>query len=408
MHFLDLIGPLFLLSFFGYHLGRRRALSLGGGRSLTLHSRPPYYGFFVALWGVTPALLVIALWMSLESSVLTRWVVSELPESLRTLPPAQLGLVVSDMHNMAFGSSPRVGDPAVVAAADRLVSLRQNGLHVLQLVTAVLSLSGMAYAYSRISPSFRARNRVERAQMVVMIACSTVAVLTTIGIVLSLTFESIRFFEAVPVTDFLFGTEWSPQTAMRSDQVGSSGSFGAVPLFLGTLLVSLISMVVAVPVGLFSAIYMSEYASQRFRSAVKPALEILAGIPTVVYGFFAALVVAPFFHDAGAMFGISISPTSAMAAGAVMGVMIVPFISSLSDDVITAVPQSMRDGSLALGATKSETVRLVLLPAALPGIVGGILLAASRAIGETMIVVMAAGMTANLTANPFASVTTVT
>jgi phosphate transport system permease protein len=241
-----------------------------------------------------------------------------------------------------------------------------------------------------------------------LLACACLAIFTTLGIVLSVLFESIQFFRSVPVHEFVFGLEWSPQTAIREDQVGSSGSFGAVPLFVGTLLVSAVAMVVAVPVGLMSAIYLAEYASKTVRAFAKPALEVLAGIPTVVYGFFAALTVAPFLRDLGTSMGLSVSSESALAAGGVMGVMIIPFISSLADDVITAVPQSMRDGSLAMGATQSETVRRVIIPAALPGIVGGIMLAVSRAIGETMIVVMAAGMAAKLTANPLESVTTVT
>jgi phosphate transport system permease protein len=226
--------------------------------------------------------------------------------------------------------------------------------------------------------------------------------------VLSVLFESLRFFESIPFTDFLFGLEWSPQTAIREDQVGSSGAFGAIPLFAGTMLISFIAMLVAVPVGLMSAIYLSEYAGNKFRAAAKPVLEILAGIPTVVYGFFAALTVAPFIRDSGSIIGMDVSSESALAAGIVMGIMIIPFVSSLSDDVINAVPQAMRDGSLGLGATRSETIKLVIIPAALPGIVGGVLLAVSRAIGETMIVVMAAGLSANLTANPLEAVTTVT
>ncbi len=249
---------------------------------------------------------------------------------------------------------------------------------------------------------------MEKSITVFLIVCSTLAVFTTIGIVLSVLFESIRFFKEVPITEFLFGLDWSPQMAIREDQVGSSGAFGAVPLFVGTLLISLIAMMVAVPVGLLSAIYLSEYASPRFRATAKPLLEILAGIPTVVYGFFAALVVAPFVRDLGVRIGLDVSSESALAAGLVMGIMIIPFVSSLSDDFINAVPQSLRDGAYALGATQSETIRQVIIPAALPGIVGGVLLAVSRAIGETMIVVMAAGLTANLTANPLAAVTTVT
>ena len=252
------------------------------------------------------------------------------------------------------------------------------------------------------------RNHVEKAIRIFLIICSCLAIFVTIGIVLSVLFESIRFFRVVPITDFLFGLEWSPQTAIRADQVGSSGSFGAVPLFTGTFLITGIAIIVAVPLGLMSAIYLSEYASSRVRTVGKPLLEILAGIPTVVYGFFAALTVAPLIREYAGMLGMDVSSESARAAVVVMGIMILPFVSSLSDDVINAVPQAMRDGSYGLGATQSETIRRVILPAALPGIVGSILLAVSRAIGETMIVVMAAGLAANLTANPFESVTTVT
>lgn len=252
------------------------------------------------------------------------------------------------------------------------------------------------------------RQRIELLIKIFLISCSCLAIFTTIGIVLSVLFESIRFFQHVPFFDFVFGLEWSPQTAIRSDQVGSSGAFGAVPLFAGTFLITVIAMLIAVPFGLMSAIYLSEYASPHVRAWAKPLLEILAGIPTVVYGFFAALTVAPMIRNAAENIGFDVSSESALAAGVVMGIMILPFVSSLSDDVINAVPQAMRDGSYAVGATRSETIRKVILPAALPGIVGSILLAVSRAIGETMIVVMAAGLSANLTANPFESVTTVT
>jgi phosphate transport system permease protein len=241
-----------------------------------------------------------------------------------------------------------------------------------------------------------------------LMLASTLAILVTVGIVLSLVFETARFFAKVPAAEFLFGLEWSPQTALRADQVGSSGAFGAVPVFAGTLLITAIAMLVALPIGLFSAICMTFYASPRLRDVMKPVLEILAGVPTVVYGFFAALIVAPVVRDAGQALGLSVASESALAAGLVMGVMIIPFISSLSDDAITAVPAALRDGSFGLGATRSETIRHVIVPAALPGIMGGFLLAVSRAIGETMIVVMAAGLAANLTANPLEAVTTVT
>ena len=253
------------------------------------------------------------------------------------------------------------------------------------------------------------RRRLQEALVTgVMFLCSCIAVLVTIGIVASLAFETFEFFQKVPFFDFLFGLDWSPQTALRSDQVGSSGSFGAVPLISGTLLISAIAMIVATPLGLLSAVYLAEYASDRVRNVVKPLLELLAGIPTVVYGFFAALIVAPMLRGAGESAGLAISSESALAAGLTMGVMIIPLVSSLSDDVINAVPQALRDASYGLGATQSETIKQVILPAAIPGIAGSLLLATSRAIGETMIVVMAAGLAANLTANPFEAVTTIT
>jgi phosphate transport system permease protein len=266
----------------------------------------------------------------------------------------------------------------------------------------------MFVAGSRISKEFRARQSVERIVTVTIIVCSVIAVLTTAGIVFSLLFESWRFFERVPVSEFLFGLNWEPQIAIRPDQSVAGGAFGAIPVFTGTLLIAGIALLVAIPIGLASAVYLTEYAHKSFRATVKPAIEVLAGIPTVVYGFFAILVVAPALRDFGILVGLDIAPNSAVAAGLVMGIMIIPFISSLSDDALAAVPQAMRDGAYAIGATKGETITGVLLPAALPGIVGGILLAASRAIGETMIVVMAAGIIANLTANPFEPVTTVT
>jgi len=253
-----------------------------------------------------------------------------------------------------------------------------------------------------------ARLRLERAIRWLLLACAATAVLVTIGIVLSLVFETLRFFEQVAVPDFLFGLHWSPQTALRPDQIGSSGAFGAVPLLAGTFLVTGIAMLVAAPIGLMSAIYMTFYASRRVRQIAKPALEILAGVPTVVYGFFAALLIAPAIRTWGLAMGLDVASESALAAGLVMGIMIIPFISSLTDDAITAVPTALREGSFGLGATRAETIRLVIVPAALPGIVGAFLLAISRAIGETMIVVMAAGLAANLTANPFSAVTTVT
>jgi len=395
----------------GYHFGRQRALgSVGGGKGIRqLHSLPSYYGTYVVLWGALPSLLVLFLWGAFQDSVLIDIVVSGLPEELRNLPEARLGLVVNDIQNLASGNITS-GDPSpeVVAAAERLASLQYTssvakGVFVLFLATLASWL-----AWRSIAPRMRARNRVEWIVMSLLILSSMVAILTTVGIVLSVLFESVRFFNQIPVTDFLFGLEWSPQTALRADQVGATGAFGAIPLFAGTMLISFIAMLVAVPIGLMSAIYLSEYAGPKLRSTAKPILEILAGVPTVVYGFFAALTVAPAVRGLGESIGLEVASESALAAGLVMGIMIIPFVSSLSDDVINAVPQAMRDAAYALGATRSETVKQVIIPAALPGIMGGILLAVSRAIGETMIVVMAAGLSANLTVNPLEAVTTVT
>ncbi|MBN8281132.1 MAG: phosphate ABC transporter permease subunit PstC, partial [Gammaproteobacteria bacterium] len=296
----------------------------------------------------------------------------------------------------------------IAVAAELFNELKSVSQRVLSGLIIAVSFLGFALAWSQLKPEFRARNRVEAAVKVALVGASLVAILTTLGILLSVTFEAMRFFQQVPLSEFLFGLTWSPQTAIRADQVGSSGAFGAVPLFVGTLLISGIALIVAVPIGLMIAIYLSEYARPAIRRAVKPVLEVLAGIPTVVYGYFAALTVAPVIRELGASIGLHVASESALAAGLVMGVMIIPFVSSLSDDVINAVPRAMREGSYGLGATKSETIKRVVLPAALPGIVGGVLLAASRAIGETMIVVMAAGLSANLTANPLESVTTVT
>lgn len=252
------------------------------------------------------------------------------------------------------------------------------------------------------------RRKMEKAINLTFLLCAAFSIVVTVLIISSMLFESIRFFTKIPITDFLFGLQWSPQTALRADQAGSSGLFGAVPVFLGTLLITLIAMIVAVPLGLLSAIYLSEYAAPATRTWLKPILEILAGIPTVVYGYFAAITVAPFMRDIGLQFGLPVDSHSALAAGAVMGVMIIPFVMSLSDDVMSAVPRSLRDASLGLGATRSETIRKVIVPAALPGIAGAVLLAISRGIGETMIVVMAAGLAAKLTFNPLEAVTTVT
>lgn len=402
-----LLFLLLLLSACAFHVGRQRSRQAAGGKVKNLHSLPNYYGFYAALWCGLPALLALLLWLGLEGAVITHLILADLPEDLRNLPTDRQSLLLNDIKNAAAGVAGEI-KPGLRVAVEHLQALRSQSNRLLAALTIGLGLAGTLYARSRIRPEQRARNKVEQAVMAFLVGSSLVAILTTVGIVLSVLAESLRFFDKVPVGEFLFGLEWSPQIALRADQVGSSGAFGAVPLFTGTLLISSIALTVAVPIGLLSAIYLAEYASPKFRAIAKPLLEILAGIPTVVYGFFAALTVAPFLRDVGADLGLLVSSESALAAGLVMGIMIIPFVSSLSDDFINAVPQSLRDGAYALGATQSETIRQVVIPAALPGIVGGILLAASRAIGETMIVVMAAGLAANLTANPLEAVTTVT
>jgi phosphate transport system permease protein len=393
----------------GFYLGKSRALAHSAAKAGRLHSLPSYYGYYVALWCGFPALAILVLWMVVEPHILQWLLVRTLDAAEQTLPPERLGLLLNDIHNLAGGNIvSRDVDPALQAAANYYVGARQISRIALAVAVVAAAIAGLTYARQRIVPRLQARNRVEAVISLILLACSTLAVLTTIGIVMSLIVEAARFFVRIPALEFLFGMEWSPQIALREGQVGGSGLFGAVPLFVGTILISLIAMCVAMPVGLFSAIYLAEYARPGVRAWVKPVLEILAGIPTVVYGFFAALTVAPFFRDAGQSVGLTISSESALAAGIVMGVMIIPFVSSLSDDVISAVPQSMREGSYGLGATQSETIQRVIIPAALPGIVGGFLLAISRAIGETMIVVMAAGLAANMTLNPLDAVTTVT
>ncbi|CAB1083994.1 Phosphate ABC transporter, permease protein PstC (TC 3.A.1.7.1) [Olavius algarvensis Delta 1 endosymbiont] len=402
---------LLALSSVAYYVGRRRAFAVAGGgaRIKHLHSRPTYYGTLTAVWCGIPALILFGFWLAFESSIVTQLVVADLPAEMQRLPASRLNLVVNDIRNLVSGNivSGEI-DPAMQAAADHYRSLMATSKAALAVIAIALGMLGMVVVRAKIKPVLRARNIVEQVIKYILIACSTIAIFTTIGIVLSVLYEAILFFKAIPITEFLFGLKWSPQTAIRADQVGSSGAFGAVPVFMGTALISAIAMVVAVPIGLMSAIYLSEYANKSFRAAAKPLIEILAGIPTVVYGFFAALTVAPFIRDTGSILGLSVSSESALAAGLVMGIMIIPFVSSLSDDFINAVPQALRDGAYSLGATKSETIKQVVLPAALPGIVGGVLLAVSRAIGETMIVVMAAGLAANLTVNPLKAVTTVT
>jgi len=344
-----------LLGVSGYFAGLRKSLIIREKK--TLHSTPIYHGILLAVNSSLASILTLVVWLIIEKNI---------------------------FYELKF--------------------FREY----LYFLTFIVFSYTATLTYNKIKHEFKARDNLEKIIKLFLLSCSSLAILVTIGIFLSVIFESQKFFNTIPIIDFLFGTHWSPQMPIREDQVGSSGAFGAVPLFTGTFLIAFIAMCIAGPIGLMSAIYLSEYATKNVRNFIKPLTEILAGIPTVVYGFFAVIVVAPFIRNTGEQLGISIASESALAAGLVMGIMIIPFVSSISDDVINAVPRNLKDGSLGIGATKSETIIKVIIPAALPGIIGGLLLAVSRAIGETMIVVMAAGMSANLTANPFEAVTTVT
>jgi phosphate transport system permease protein len=392
---------------------KARAFAAPGGGTAAAgarpHSRPGYHAFYVALWAVVPALVVLMVWSNLSGALIFQRVLASPEAASLSAFGLQRSAVLGEAYALATGAAQSAFNPQARALAPVYAEAIAFYGWIGAAVTLITAFAGGAFAFTRVSREFRARTRVERTMMAVLLIASLIAVLTTIGIVASLLFESIRFFGYVSPVEFLAGLNWSPQMAIRADQAGSSGAFGAIPLFWGTIFIgAIIAMIVAIPLGLMSAIYLTQYASPRLRAWMKPLLEILAGVPTVVYGYFAALTVAPLVRDFGLSLGIPASSESALAAGLVMGIMIIPFVSSMADDSLAAVPQAMRDGSLAMGATRSETIKKVLVPAALPGVVGGVLLAVSRAIGETMIVVMAAGLAANLTANPFASVTTVT
>jgi phosphate transport system permease protein len=398
-----------LMSLVAYFVGRSTGKGFVAAGGVQTHSLPGYHGAFVAIWVGVPALFLLLFWLAFQDSVIDSLVLASLPASVTEgASSAQISLILSEIRNVAGGRMFAEPSPEVRAAAERLVRWGEIAQWLMVAVISSVAILGLVVARARLAPRFRARNGVERFLSGLMIFCSVLAILTTIGIIVSLLYESIEFFRLVPPMEFFFGLNWEPQIAIRADQVAGAGAFGAVPVFLGTLVIATIAMVVAVPIGLFTAIYLVEYADERIRKIVKPILEILAGIPTVVYGFFAVLTVAPAIREAGGLMGIATSPNSALAAGGVMGIMIIPFISSISDDALKAVPRAMRDGSLAMGATRAETMKKVLLPAALPGIMGGILLGFSRAIGETMIVVMAAGLIATMTINPVDAVTTVT
>lgn len=403
--FICLIG----LGAFSFFFGRRRIRAVSASVGIKQHSRDVYHGTFLVICSTLVPLILLVVWSGVSPLVIDAMLESFIRARLGDASAGEISVALAKVKAFYVGSiNAAFVDDVIRDATDYYAGLVETTQFGRALAVMLMAGIGLAFGLRQLAPRFAARHAVENISQYVMLIASAIAIMTTIGIVLSLIFETLRFFETVPINEFLFGLHWSPQIAIREDQAGGSGAFGAIPLFAGTLMITFIAILVALPIGLMSAVYLSEYASPRLRNFAKPGIEVLAGIPTVVYGFFAALVVAPMLRDGGADIGLTLSSESALAAGLVMGIMIIPFISSLSDDVINAVPQTLRDGAAALGATQSETIRQVVLPAALPGIVSAVLLAISRAIGETMIVVMAAGVAANLTANPFESVTTVT
>lgn len=402
-----LYGFMALAALIAAFFGAARSRSNRRVATVKTHSRPIYHGLNAAIWTGVPAFVFLLLWLLGQNSMIDMLVLGSFPGADAMTGPER-DLLISEIRQTASGLLFKEPSPEVLAAVDHLNSLRAISTWAMVAVVAALVAIGAFFGIRVIETRFMARHSVERAATWFMMFSSLLAILTTAGIVFSLVYEALQFFARVPITEFLFGLRWEPQIAIRADQVAGQGAFGMIPVLFGTFVISTLAMAVAVPTGIMSAIFLTEYSNERFRAVVKPMLEILAGIPTLVYGFFAVLTVAPLMRSLGMSLGIDAAPNSAIAASGVMGVMLIPFISSLSDDAFAAVPRAIREGSFALGATKGETIRKVLLPAALPGIVGGVLLALSRAIGETMIVVMAAGLIAKMTLNPFDSVTTVT
>lgn len=437
-----LIGILLAIAAVAYTLGRMRANAVAGGKSSALHSRPNYYGAYVALAAFLPPLILVAAWLAISPFIVNSSVRDTFPDEVKAQSPAQQSLAFGMVTTIARGLPQLTEEelrsiqqdpstlqsvfatkgvavaaearPYMLESAATLNRMTQTSRLALAAVAIALSLAGAFFSLRAVAPRFRARNKVERVILGALLLASSIAILTTIGIVASMLTEALHFFTMVPAHEFFFGTVWDPRFAGAG--ATSSGQFGLIPLLAGTLYIGFVAMLVAVPVGLFAAIYMAEYATPRMRSLAKPLLEVLAGIPTIVYGFFALVTVGPFLRDISAQLnGLAtgnyanfIQAQSVITAGIVMGIMLIPYVSSLSDDIITAVPRALRDGSLGLGATRSETIKRVILPAALPGIVGALLMTASRAIGETMIVVLAAGVAARMQINPFEPMTTVT
>jgi phosphate transport system permease protein len=423
----------------GYVLGRGRALASAGGEQIKLHSLPSYYGSNVAMKVVVPAFLILVLWLLAQPLIVNNSISGLIPDS-EIAEGSSRGLVLAEVRRAARGLDNAVAQglisedfarnaradfndvtarlkeagqvvtsqitQPILRAAQEYRVLNATGNFMMSIVVILAALAGAAWGLYESRADFRARNTVERGIKALLISAASIAILTTAGIVFSLVFNTVEFFRLYPAFDFFFGLTWSPTFSGR----GGNSQLGIIPLLWGTFYISFVALAVAVPIGLFAAVYLSEYAGPNVRAVAKPLLEILAGIPTIVYGLFALLTVGPLLVSIFGPDGVGImqAGTAVMTAGLVMGIMLIPFVSSLSDDIINAVPQAMRDGSYGLGATKSETVKQVILPAALPGIVGAILLAASRAIGETMIVVLGAGAAARLSLNPFDAMTTVT
>ena len=395
------------LALIGWLAGRMRAAAFRRGTLQRFSSQPVHHGWFVALWTLAPPLVFLAIWSLTSPALVTDAVLANPAAAQLPILGFDRASILSEARSLSQGRSYGAFHPLARTLAPVYAAAQSHYDWIASGIALLLAFAGGAFTFIRVGPGFQARTQVERVVMILLLTASLIAILTTMGIVASLLWESARFFGQVPIWQFLFGTHWSPQVVSIRDP---GASLGAVPLFWGTFFIgAVIAMVVAIPFGLMSAIYLTQYARPAMRRWIKPTLEMLAGVPTVVYGYFAALTVAPAVRQIGVSLGIAnASSESALAAGLVMGIMIIPFVSSMADDSLSAVPAAMRDGSLAMGATSSETIRKVLVPAALPGVVGGVLLAVSRAIGETMIVVMAASGVATLTANPFASTTTVT
>ncbi|CAN7171201.1 hypothetical protein Brsp04_02927 [Brucella sp. NBRC 12952] len=446
MSFFLVLVSIVAIGLIGFFIGRQRAVALnkaqpaaGSGAGVEkMHSRPHYHGWWVFLVSALPAILFLAVWAVGTSVYLDHTATARMPEAVEDGSYSERSLQLGMIRSLADGivkltpaeieSFPQTYKDAREVLGSKGVALATEGQDYMvpialflehankishtvgSVIALVIAIAGLVFGLSGIKRRTRARNNVERIVLWGLVASSGIAILTTIGIVFSVLFQTVTFFQSIAPMDFFFGTVWDPRFAAAGSG-GEVGQFGLIPLLAGTLYIAFVAMLFAVPVGLFSAIYMAEYASPRVRTVVKPLLELLAGIPTIVYGFFALITVGPFLRDLSAAIAGGqgfIMAQSVLTAGLVMGVMLIPFVSSLSDDIITSVPRSLRDGSLGLGATRSETIKRVVLPAALPGIVGALLMTASRAIGETMIVVLAAGVAARLTANPFEAMTTIT